>query len=1588
MSRRFNINQLPTGSYAITGSFSGSFIGDGSSLQGITATAEPAGPTTAVQFNDGLNVSGSSQFTFDKTTGLVTVTSASISGLFYPNADGTDRQVIKTDGAGNLFFGYPESITIRVKNVDTITLQKGYPVHNTSSGTSGNIVGVVAADAGIPALMPAAAILNETLAPEAEGEALLSGFIQGVNTAGFTSGDVVYVAVGGGYTQTKPTGSALIQNLGIIGKVDPTNGSGIVYGSGRANDIPNLTEGYVWVGNNNQVATALATSSIQQVVSSSYAVTASFALNGGGGSTDTGSLLTTASVSLNTITFTKGDGTTFPILVDTGSNTIIPDGTVSSSIQISELGFVTSSATASFVLNSQTSSMSVATASYVAASNIDGTVLNAVSSSYVLRSEATNTIDITQGSVNTNRYVTFTDAINSDGALLADPGILYNPFSNTLTVANITGTASLASTAELVEYSNVNNKPTLVSGSAQISYTGITDVPVGIISSSAQIATDISGAFTADSASFSTRITGNENNINTLINATSSYILASQTSSMSVATASYVQTAETASFLIAPGNDEQIIYNNNGILAGSNKLTFDGNDLDVDGIVYFRNVFNNEVDLPAVATHHGMFAHVHGTGLAYYAHVGAGGWNKLASYDRTNSDNLDIIADATMNAGTFTIAGAGNYLQVSNLRLLSNTISAQDTDGNIILTPNGTGTVDVSSKKITNLATPTTSTDAATKGYVDTATNLTASVVSASAESTDATYYPIFGTSNGSAGMPIHTDGELNYNPSTNTLSATNFVGTGSALIGVVSSSYSVTASYADTAQTLLGTVESASYSDTAVTASYALTAETLIGSIETASFAFTASFLLGSIESASYADNALTASYALVAETLLGSIESASYASTASYVETAQTASYIDAGNITTGTLTNDRLPTNINVTNVTASFFTGSFVGDGSQLDGVINTPGGADTYVQINSGSTFLGTGSLVFDYTNQRLGINDSSPAYALEVSNPDPVDTDSVVTGINGKLLYSNLYTAAQSGSIPDPAVWHGMMLHYQPEGAYLVSHMSQWFRVATYANDGAPIDTYGGRTQNSAGTFAPIANVEIANGYLEVDNLKMDVNTISALDTNGTIILEPSGSGTVDVSSKRITSVATPTAGTDATNKTYADNLVSSLNSATGSYVLVSQTSSMSVLNAETSSYVNGANVDGNILGNANNITAYTINQNLGTTDQVTFGGITSSLVGTSSWSENSITASYADTASYINPLTQDVIITGSLTVSGSNIANYIQGRTVLHDRFGNITLDSDSTTLTRPTGGTPSIDWGTSLLYDTNASQSINYDARILSDNNNVAAINYSTTKRFLQDTTGATVLNFGTLGSATFDGTSSFATTSSYALTAQTLLGSVVSAETASYILGSGVDGTVSNATNATTATQVSNAVTFNNGGSGDASGTTFDGAAARTISYNTLGAPATDGTDATGTWGIDITGNAATSTSSTTAATASYVQASNIDGVIQPRVTSIASSATPTPNADTTDLYIITALAVGATFGAPTGTPVQGQKLTIRIEDNGGAQSLAYNAIYRAFGVALPTTTTAGKTLYLGCIYNSTDSAWDVVAVTEQV
>lgn len=107
------------------------------------------------------------------------------------------------------------------------------------------------------------------------------------------------------------------------------------------------------------------------------------------------------------------------------------------------------------------------------------------------------------------------------------------------------------------------------------------------------------------------------------------------------------------------------------------------------------------------------------------------------------------------------------------------------------------------------------------------------------------------------------------------------------------------------------------------------------------------------------------------------------------------------------------------------------------------------------------------------------------------------------------------------------------------------------------------------------------------------------------------------------------------------------------------------------------------------------------------------------------------------------------------------------------------------------------------------------------------------------------------------------------------------------------------------------------------------------------------------------------------------------------ITPRVSTEASSATPTINTDNVDAHSITALAADVTSFTTnlSGTPTNFDKLTIRIKDNGSARALAWGASFEAKGVALPTTTTASKVTTVGFIYDTVTSKWGCVAsVTE--
>lgn len=149
----------------------------------------------------------------------------------------------------------------------------------------------------------------------------------------------------------------------------------------------------------------------------------------------------------------------------------------------------------------------------------------------------------------------------------------------------------------------------------------------------------------------------------------------------------------------------------------------------------------------------------------------------------------------------------------------------------------------------------------------------------------------------------------------------------------------------------------------------------------------------------------------------------------------------------------------------------------------------------------------------------------------------------------------------------------------------------------------------------------------------------------------------------------------------------------------------------------------------------------------------------------------------------------------------------------------------------------------------------------------------------------------NFYTVDASNLTGTLAIANGGTGQTTQQAAINALAGATTsAQFLRGNGTNVTMSaiqaadvptlNQNTTGSAGSVANTVTFNNGGSGDASGTTFDGSAARTISYNTLGAPSTSGTNASGTWGISISGTAALIADGSVSTSAKIV-----DGVVTP-------------------------------------------------------------------------------------------------------
>lgn len=145
---------------------------------------------------------------------------------------------------------------VEAKKNSAGTITSGQAVYIAGYDSVDGVITVELADNTLASTMPAYGIASNSITDTAAGQVVIYGVLDNQNTSAYSVGDALYIGTSGALTDTKPTGSTnLIQKIGTVAKADAGAGVIQVFGAGRSNDLPNLTQNKVWVGNASGVPT-------------------------------------------------------------------------------------------------------------------------------------------------------------------------------------------------------------------------------------------------------------------------------------------------------------------------------------------------------------------------------------------------------------------------------------------------------------------------------------------------------------------------------------------------------------------------------------------------------------------------------------------------------------------------------------------------------------------------------------------------------------------------------------------------------------------------------------------------------------------------------------------------------------------------------------------------------------------------------------------------------------------------------------------------------------------------------------------------------------------------------------------------------------------------------------------------------------------------------------------------------------------------------------------------------------------------------------------------------------------------------------
>jgi hypothetical protein len=205
-----------------------------------TSTGGGSGTVTSVTATAPVVITGTPTTVPNVTLGGINATQTT-AGIFSPARLASGTADATTFLRGDSTWTDDVPLQVSVKNTSGGALTKGTPVYATGTVGATAVIEVAAADASDSAKMPAIGLLYQDLSNNGTGLVMVMGVITSLNTVGYSINSGMFVAPGGGLTNTRPTAATdLVQNVARVTRVRATTGEVLVLGPGRTNDVPNL----------------------------------------------------------------------------------------------------------------------------------------------------------------------------------------------------------------------------------------------------------------------------------------------------------------------------------------------------------------------------------------------------------------------------------------------------------------------------------------------------------------------------------------------------------------------------------------------------------------------------------------------------------------------------------------------------------------------------------------------------------------------------------------------------------------------------------------------------------------------------------------------------------------------------------------------------------------------------------------------------------------------------------------------------------------------------------------------------------------------------------------------------------------------------------------------------------------------------------------------------------------------------------------------------------------------------------------------------------------------------------------------------